>query len=235
MKALVTGGAGFIGSNLVDALVARGDEVLVLDDLSTGAREHVAPEAELSVVSIADAAAVAAAAGRHAPEVVFHLAAQIDVRRSVADPAADARINVEGTLNVLAAAARGRRAQGRLLLDRRRDLRRRGDGADAGGRPRAPARALRPGQARGRGLRRALRPTARPRRRGPALRQRLRPAPGPARRGRRRGDLLRPRPARRARRRSTATAARPATSSTSTTSSRPTCSPRPRARGSRAR
>ncbi len=108
MRCLVTGGAGFIGSNLVDALLARGDEVTVLDDLSTGRRENLegalAAGAELAEIDIRDSVAVAALAGRAAPDVVFHLAAQIDVRKSVADPAFDASINVGGTANVLEAA-----------------------------------------------------------------------------------------------------------------------------------
>jgi UDP-glucose 4-epimerase len=108
MKALVTGGAGFIGSNLVDALLARGDEVVVLDNLSTGRRENlddaIQNGATLAEVDIREAESVSDVVGRAKPEVVFHLAAQIDVRRSVADPAADARINVEGTANMLSAA-----------------------------------------------------------------------------------------------------------------------------------
>jgi UDP-glucose 4-epimerase len=108
MKTLVTGGAGFIGSNLVDVLVARGDDVAVVDDLSTGKRENlehaVANGAELIEVDIRDPDAVAAAVGQVRPEVIFHLAAQIDVRKSVADPAYDSRVNVEGTINVLNAA-----------------------------------------------------------------------------------------------------------------------------------
>jgi UDP-glucose 4-epimerase len=108
MKTLVTGGAGFIGSNLVDALVNRGDEVAVVDDISTGRRvnlEHALSNgAELIELDIRDADAVAAAFERVKPEAVFHLAAQIDVRKSVADPANDSRVNVEGTINVLNAA-----------------------------------------------------------------------------------------------------------------------------------
>ncbi len=108
MRALVTGGSGFIGSNLVDALVARGDELTVIDDLSTGRRENLdgalAAGAELLELDIRDAAAVLDVVARVAPETIFHLAAQIDVRRSLADPGADARINVEGTVNVLEAA-----------------------------------------------------------------------------------------------------------------------------------
>ena len=107
MRTLVTGGAGFIGSNLVDALLARGDEVTVVDDISTGRRENLtgalAAGAELVESDIRDGDAMLDLFARVKPEVVFHLAAQIDVRHSVADPAADARINVEGTVNVLAA------------------------------------------------------------------------------------------------------------------------------------
>jgi UDP-glucose 4-epimerase len=111
VKALVTGGAGFIGSNLVDALLARGDEVTVVDDLSTGRRENLegalANGATLVEADIRDRAAMEELGGRERPEVVFHLAAQIDVRKSVADPAWDASINVGGTANVLEAARVG--------------------------------------------------------------------------------------------------------------------------------
>jgi UDP-glucose 4-epimerase len=108
MKTLVTGGAGFIGSNLVDALVARGDDVAVIDNLATGKRENLehalANGAELIELDVRDADAVGAAVERVGPEAIFHLAAQIDVRKSVADPAHDSRVNVEGTINVLNAA-----------------------------------------------------------------------------------------------------------------------------------
>ena len=108
MKTLVTGGAGFIGSNIVDALLARGDEVTVLDDLSTGKRENLEQAlengAQLEEIDVRDAEAVSDVVGRTKPDVIFHLAAQIDVRKSVSDPANDARVNVEGTVNVLSAA-----------------------------------------------------------------------------------------------------------------------------------
>ena len=108
MRAVVTGGAGFIGSNVVDALLARGDEVTVIDDLSTGKRENLdgalANGANLVEADIRDAASVREAVSAARPETIFHLAAQIDVRKSVADPGNDARINVEGTINMLAAA-----------------------------------------------------------------------------------------------------------------------------------
>jgi UDP-glucose 4-epimerase len=108
MKALVTGGAGFIGSNLVDALLARGDEVTIVDDLSTGRRVNLegalANGAELVELDIRDAAALAELAAARGPERIFHLAAQIDVRKSLQYPAFDAAINVGGTANVLEAA-----------------------------------------------------------------------------------------------------------------------------------
>ncbi|HEX6153865.1 MAG TPA: NAD-dependent epimerase/dehydratase family protein, partial [Solirubrobacterales bacterium] len=108
MRCLVTGGAGFIGSNLVDALLARGDEVTVVDDLSTGRRPNLdgalAAGAELAELDIRDGEALSRLTGEKAPEVVFHLAAQIDVRKSLADPAFDAAVNVGGTANVLEAA-----------------------------------------------------------------------------------------------------------------------------------
>jgi UDP-glucose 4-epimerase len=103
MRAVVTGGAGFIGSHLVDALVARGDDVLVVDDLSTGRRERVHPDARFLQLDIRDAEDVAGAWAADRPEVCFHLAAQADVRVSVADPARDAQVNVLGTINVLQA------------------------------------------------------------------------------------------------------------------------------------
>ena len=107
MKALVTGGAGFIGSNLVDALLARGDAVTVVDDLSTGRRENLdgalATGAQLAELDIREGAALSELIGRTKPDVVFHLAAQIDVRRSIEDPAFDAGVNVGGTANLLEA------------------------------------------------------------------------------------------------------------------------------------
>jgi UDP-glucose 4-epimerase len=110
MRTLVTGGAGFIGSNVVDALIARGDEVVAVDDLSTGRESNLdgarGKGAEFVRADIREADQIAQVVAEAAPEAIFHLAAQIDVRKSVADPAADARINVEGTINVLEAARR---------------------------------------------------------------------------------------------------------------------------------
>jgi UDP-glucose 4-epimerase len=108
MHALVTGGAGFIGSNLVDALLARSWRVSVIDDLSTGRRSNLdgalAAGAVLHEASVTDAAAMQELLGAARPDVVFHLAAQVDVRRAVSDPAADAQVNVGGTAAVLEAA-----------------------------------------------------------------------------------------------------------------------------------
>lgn len=103
MRILVTGGAGFIGSNVVDRFVAEGHEVAVFDDLSSGFREFVNPKARLFVGDLADAAAVEAAIAEFRPEVVDHHAAQIDVRKSVSDPVWDARVNVLGSIGLLQA------------------------------------------------------------------------------------------------------------------------------------
>ena len=105
MRALVTGGAGFIGSHLVDALVARGDQVGVVDNLSSGRRENlsdaISAGASLIEADVGDRQALTAACAELRPEVVFHLAAQIDVRRSVADPVYDLGINVGATIELL--------------------------------------------------------------------------------------------------------------------------------------
>ncbi len=113
MRALVTGGAGFIGSTLVDRLVAEGHEVDVIDDLSTGslgnlaeARAAAGHRLRVHQLDIRSPSCVELVEQRH-PEVVFHLAAQADVRRSVADPVFDAEVNVCGTLRVLEGARRG--------------------------------------------------------------------------------------------------------------------------------
>jgi UDP-glucose 4-epimerase len=107
MKAVVTGGAGFIGSHLTDALLARGDEVMVVDRLRTsqfnlnGAIER---GARLARADVTDTAAMRDALNEWQPEVVYHLAAQIDVRWSVEDPSTDAHQNIGGTAAVLEAA-----------------------------------------------------------------------------------------------------------------------------------
>jgi UDP-glucose 4-epimerase len=105
MRILVTGGAGFIGSHTVDSLIASGaDEVSVLDDFSTGKRHQVNPKAAIYQTDLRDAAAVASVVEKTRPEIIFHLAAQMDVRRSVADPAFDAQINLVGFLHLIESA-----------------------------------------------------------------------------------------------------------------------------------
>ena len=103
MKILVTGGAGFIGSNVVDAYVAAGHQVAVLDNLATGREENVNPEARLYRADVRDRDAVQQAVGDFKPDVVSHHAAQSEVPKSVADPGNDAQVNVVGGLNVLRA------------------------------------------------------------------------------------------------------------------------------------
>jgi UDP-glucose 4-epimerase len=100
-RVVVTGGAGFIGSHLVDALLAHGHEVTVIDDLSSGERRRVASEAELVELDIVDRPQLQAAIEAAAPRAVYHLAAQASVTASVADPARDCAVNVLGTLNVV--------------------------------------------------------------------------------------------------------------------------------------
>ena len=104
MRAIVTGGAGFIGSHVVDALAARGDEVLVVDSLVTGKRENVPASADLVEHDIREP--LDGVFDRVRPEAVFHLAAQADVRVAIERPDEDAAVNVLGTVNVLEAARR---------------------------------------------------------------------------------------------------------------------------------
>src|SRR3954454_8148037 len=108
MRTIVTGGAGFIGSNLVDALLERGADVTVTDTLSTARESNLEQAlgngARLERADIRDGDAMRELVAREQPQTVFHLAAQIDVRKSVADPGFDARTNIEGTVNMLEAA-----------------------------------------------------------------------------------------------------------------------------------
>ena len=113
MRALVTGGAGFIGSTLVDRLLAEGYAVDVIDDLSSGTLANLAEaranrdhELKVHQIDIRDGAVVDLIARRR-PEVIFHLAAQADVRVSVARPAFDAEVNILGSINVLEGARMG--------------------------------------------------------------------------------------------------------------------------------
>jgi UDP-glucose 4-epimerase len=105
---LVTGGAGFIGSHVVDALLADGNRVVVVDDLSSGERQRVPEGSDFYQLDIVDGAALDALVDEVAPSAIFHLGAQSSVTVSVKDPARDCAVNVQGTLNVLQAATRHR-------------------------------------------------------------------------------------------------------------------------------
>jgi UDP-glucose 4-epimerase len=100
MRILVTGGAGFIASHVADAFIAAGHQVAILDDLSSGRRENLNPKARFYQLDVQDAA-VAEVFRRERPEVLCHHAAQMDVRRSVADPTFDARVNILGLINLM--------------------------------------------------------------------------------------------------------------------------------------
>src|SRR5260370_22846383 len=104
MLVLVTGGSGFIGSHLTDALIDRGDQVAVVDDLSAGRPGRVHEMAALHKLSITDAGQLTALVMDFTPDLICHLAAKIDVSASVTFPATDAEVNVIGTVNVLEAA-----------------------------------------------------------------------------------------------------------------------------------
>ena len=154
VKALVTGGAGFIGSTLVDRLLAEGHAVDVLDNLSSGSLANLASarsdrsyEFSFHQIDVRDPSVIELIERRH-PDVVFHLAAQADVRVSVSRPVFDAEINIIGGLHVLEGAAPGGRLQGGVRLERGNHLRRRRSCRSAGGRePAATAAvALRRGQ-----------------------------------------------------------------------------------------
>lgn len=106
MRILVTGGAGFIGSNVADRFIERGHEVAVLDDFSSGLRENVHSAARVYEADVADAEALERCFAEFRPEIVDHHAAQIDVRHSVADPVHDAMINIVGGLRLLQACSR---------------------------------------------------------------------------------------------------------------------------------
>jgi len=101
VRILVTGGAGFIGSHVVEAYLAAGHDVAVVDDLSTGHVENLIPGVRFHRADLRDRAAVAAVIAAERPEVISHHAAQLDVRRSVADPVYDAQINLIGLLNLV--------------------------------------------------------------------------------------------------------------------------------------
>jgi UDP-glucose 4-epimerase len=101
MKILVTGGAGFIGSNIVDEYIELGHKVVVVDSLYTGKRENINPNAKFYKVDIRDRKGIEAIFKKEKPELVSHHAAQMDVRKSVSDPIFDADVNVLGALNII--------------------------------------------------------------------------------------------------------------------------------------
>ena len=198
MRAVVTGGAGFIGSNLVDRLVERGDEVVAVDDLSTGKRENLNAGATFVEGDIRDGLEFGEA------DVVFHLAAQADVMTSVARPEHDAAVNVVGTVQVLEAA---RRAGAQVVFSSTGGaIYGECDGPASEDSPLAPLAAVRDREALRRAVPRRLEPHARDGARRAAVRERLRAAAGAEPRGRRRLDLPRAHGARASRRRSSATA-----------------------------
>jgi len=100
MKILVTGGAGFIGSHLVDRLIKEGHRVVVVDNLSTGKKENLNPRAKFYKADICGSK-ISQIFKKEKPQIVFHYAAQIDVRKSVEDPIEDAKINILGSLNII--------------------------------------------------------------------------------------------------------------------------------------
>ena len=111
MKILITGGAGFIGSHIVDACVERGDEVFIIDNLSTGQRDniaHLGDQVHFYEVDIRDREKVSEIFDTVRPDAVFHLAAQINVRESIRNPINDIEINILGTMHILEAMRRCR-------------------------------------------------------------------------------------------------------------------------------
>ncbi|MGV9822977.1 NAD-dependent epimerase/dehydratase family protein [Nocardia xishanensis] len=104
MRALITGGAGFIGSHLLDRLIADGHTITVIDDLSSGDRTRIPDSVTFHEADVADTAAITQIIEDARPDVIYHLAAQISVRHSVTDPHHDAQVNVIGTLNIVTAA-----------------------------------------------------------------------------------------------------------------------------------
>lgn len=104
MRVLVTGGAGFIGSHLCDAFLARGDEVCVIDDLSSGRQDRLSESVGLYTDSVLNASRLSALVAEVRPELICHLAARVDVRASVVRSGEDAEVNIVGTVNMLEAA-----------------------------------------------------------------------------------------------------------------------------------
>jgi len=100
-KVIVTGGAGFIGSHITDSLIEKGYNVVIIDNLSTGQKGNLNPQAKFIEADITDFAKIGEIFKLEKPEIIFHLAAQIDVRKSVEDPIADAKTNILGSINLI--------------------------------------------------------------------------------------------------------------------------------------
>ena len=184
VRALVTGGAGFIGSTLVDRLLADGHSVVSLDNFATGRATNLEHLADNSAHVFIEADIVTsdldAILDQHRPEVVFHLAAQIDVRHSVANPQFDASVNVIGTLR-LAEAARRASPQSRTHLVGRIHLRHAHAVPDSRDGAHRPGVTVRSGQGGGGDLPEHLSASIRPGLLAYRTGQRLRPTAGPAR------------------------------------------------------
>ncbi|MDR3243293.1 MAG: NAD-dependent epimerase/dehydratase family protein [Elusimicrobiota bacterium] len=103
MKILITGGAGFIGSNIADEMINKGHKIVIIDNLSSGKKENINPKSKFYKVDISDKKRVSAVFKKEKPEILIHHAAQIDVRKSVSDPVFDAQINIIGSINLLSA------------------------------------------------------------------------------------------------------------------------------------
>ena len=101
MKILLTGGAGFIGSHVTDELIAKGNDVVIIDNLSTGFEYNINPKAKFVKTDITDFKKIENIFAEESPEIIYHFAAQIDVRKSVSDPLFDAETNIMGTLNLI--------------------------------------------------------------------------------------------------------------------------------------
>lgn len=113
MKILVTGGAGFIGSHLVDALIKKGHRVIIIDNLSTGERQNINPKAKFYKIDIRSSK-IEAIFGKEKPQIVYHCAAQINLRKSIENPIYDTEVNILGSLNIL---------QNFIRVNQRRNLR----------------------------------------------------------------------------------------------------------------